>query len=65
MPPPGQRSEIIEIGLCVVDVARLERIEKRCMLVRPVRSEISEFCTQLTTLTAGQISTRPARWPTR
>ncbi|MEX2172837.1 MAG: 3'-5' exonuclease [Pirellulaceae bacterium] len=49
-PPPGQLSEIIEVGLCVVDLARLERIEKRCLLVRPVRSKISEFCTQLTTL---------------
>jgi inhibitor of KinA sporulation pathway (predicted exonuclease) len=49
-PPPGQMSEIIEIGLCVVDVARLERIERRCLLVRPVRSEISPFCTDLTTL---------------
>jgi inhibitor of KinA sporulation pathway (predicted exonuclease) len=51
-PPRGQMSEIIEVGLCVVDVARLERIEKRCILIRPVRSEISEFCTQLTTLRA-------------
>jgi inhibitor of KinA sporulation pathway (predicted exonuclease) len=51
-PPPGQMSEIIEVGLCVVDVRRLERIEKRCILVRPVRSQISEFCTQLTTLKA-------------
>jgi inhibitor of KinA sporulation pathway (predicted exonuclease) len=31
-------------------VAKLERIEKRCLLVRPVRSEISPFCTALTTL---------------
>jgi inhibitor of KinA sporulation pathway (predicted exonuclease) len=49
-PPPGELSEIIEIGLCIVDVARLERIGKRCILVRPVRSKISPFCTQLTTL---------------
>lgn len=50
MPPPGQMSEIIEVGLCTVDVRRLERIEKRCILIKPVRSKISEFCTQLTTL---------------
>ena len=49
-PPRGQISEIIEVGLCVVDVEKLVRIEKRCILVRPVRSQISEFCTQLTTL---------------
>jgi inhibitor of KinA sporulation pathway (predicted exonuclease) len=51
-PPPGQISEIIEVGLCVVDVARLERTQKRCILVQPVRSTISEFCTELTTLKA-------------
>jgi len=50
-PPPGQSSDIIEIGLCPVDLVTLNRIEKRSILVKPVQSEISEFCTQLTTLT--------------
>ena len=50
-PPPGQTSEIIEIGLCPLDLRTLERIEKRSILVNPVQSEISEFCTSLTTLT--------------
>jgi inhibitor of KinA sporulation pathway (predicted exonuclease) len=49
-PPYGQISEIIEIGLCTVDVVRLERLEKRSILVKPVRSRVSEFCTQLTSL---------------
>src|SRR5262245_36550181 len=55
-PPAGMTSEIIEIGLCVVDVAKLERAEKRCLLVKPVKSEISPFCTQLTTLTAADLA---------
>jgi inhibitor of KinA sporulation pathway (predicted exonuclease) len=50
-PPAGQMREIIEVGLCPVDVQKLERLEKRSLLVKPVRSKISEFCTQLTTLT--------------
>lgn len=50
-PPPGQSSEIIEIGLCPVDLRTLIRTEKRSILVKPVRSEISGFCTELTTLT--------------
>ena len=50
-PPPGQTSEIIEIGLCTVDLNTLKRTEKRSFLVKPVRSEISDFCTELTTLT--------------
>ena len=51
-PPPGQSSEIIEIGLCPIDLQTLTRMEKRSLLVKPVNSEISEFCTQLTTLTS-------------
>ncbi|MBN1919599.1 MAG: exonuclease domain-containing protein [Anaerolineae bacterium] len=54
-PPPGQSSEIIEIGLCVLDVATLERREQRSILVRPEQSTISPFCTALTTLTQAQV----------
>lgn len=50
-PPSDQVSEIIEIGLCPVDVKTLTRLEKRSILIKPVRSEISDFCTELTTLT--------------
>ena len=51
-PPAGQSSEIIEIGLCPLNVQTLTRSEKVSILVKPVRSEISQFCTALTTLTA-------------
>ncbi len=54
-PPLGQVSEIIEIGVCTVDVASLERVEKRSILIKPVKSEVSEFCTRLTTLTAAHL----------
>lgn len=49
-PPPGQVSEIIEIGICVVDAGTLERVEKQSILIKPVKSELSAFCTQLTSL---------------
>ncbi len=49
-PPEGQTSEIIEIGLCILDTRTLERMEKRSILVRPEKSTISDFCTELTTL---------------
>ena len=55
-PPPGQASEIIEIGLCTVDVGTLTRSEKRSIFVKPVQSEISEFCTSLTTLTPDMLA---------
>ncbi len=54
-PPAGQESDIIEIGLCVLDARNLEVGESRGILVRPRRSQVSEFCTELTTLTAEQI----------
>ncbi len=48
--PDGQSSEIIEIGICSVDVRSLERLGKRSLLIKPERSTISHFCTELTTL---------------
>jgi inhibitor of KinA sporulation pathway (predicted exonuclease) len=54
-PPPGQISEIIEIGLCVLDVATLTRVGRRDILVRPVCSTVSPYCSQLTTLTQAQV----------
>ncbi len=54
-PPPGQISEIIEIGLCVVSVRALERVERRSILVRPASSTVSAYCTQLTTLTQADV----------
>jgi inhibitor of KinA sporulation pathway (predicted exonuclease) len=53
--PPEQESEIIEIGLCVVDVASLTRTEGRSILVKPERSTVSSFCTELTTLTQADV----------
>ncbi|MDJ0556827.1 MAG: 3'-5' exonuclease [Microcoleaceae cyanobacterium MO_207.B10] len=54
-PPPNQESEIIEIGVCLVDVALAKPITKESILVKPERSQVSEFCTKLTTLTQSQV----------
>jgi inhibitor of KinA sporulation pathway (predicted exonuclease) len=54
-PPAGQESEIIEIGVCLLDVASRQRLERRSILVRPERSAVSPFCTALTTLTQEQL----------
>jgi len=53
--PQGQESEIIEIGLCMVHTASGKRGEKRSILVKPERSRVSTFCTQLTSLTQQQV----------
>ena len=55
-PPAGQQSEIIEIGLCTLDVHSLQRLETRSILVRPERSQVSEYCTSLTTLTPADVA---------
>ncbi|MEU8920171.1 3'-5' exonuclease [Kitasatospora sp. NPDC048545] len=54
-PPPGQVSEIIEIGLTVVDLRAGERLAKHRLLVRPTRSKVSPFCTELTGLTQAEV----------
>ncbi|MBC6463636.1 3'-5' exonuclease [Actinomadura sp. HBU206391] len=54
-PPPGQASEIIEIGLCVVDLESRERVSRHRILVRPARSRVSGFCSELTGLTQREV----------
>jgi inhibitor of KinA sporulation pathway (predicted exonuclease) len=54
-PPVGQESEIIEIGVCTLDVATGVRRTRESILVAPERSTVSEFCTGLTTLTQEQV----------
>ncbi|SDM50947.1 3'-5' exonuclease [Streptomyces wuyuanensis] len=56
-PPPGAVSEIIEIGLTVVDLRARERVARHRVLVRPRRSEVSAFCTELTGLTRAEVDT--------
>jgi len=54
-PPKGQESEIIEIGICPLDIATGNRLEKRSILVRPERSTVGAYCTALTSLTQEQV----------
>lgn len=54
-PPDGQEKEIIEIGICSYDVADDVVGGKHSILVRPYESEISEFCTELTSITTEQV----------
>ncbi|WP_407539444.1 3'-5' exonuclease [Deinococcus radiomollis] len=54
--PPGQSNEVIEIGLCIFDPATRERRSRHQIVVKPGRSEVSEFCTRLTGWTAAQVA---------
>ncbi len=53
--PPDQVHEIIEIGVCVLDTETFERTEKRSIVVKPARSSVSAFCTELTGWTQAQV----------
>ncbi len=56
-PPTGQESEIIEIGICLVDAKMGKRIEnsKRSIIVKPEKSTLSNFCIDLTRITQEEV----------
>ena len=54
-PPPGEQNEIIEVGVCLLNLETGESSLKRSILVKPTRSKVSHFCTKLTTLTQEQV----------
>ena len=47
----GQRQEIIEIGVCHLDVKTLEVTRPRALFVTPEHSTVSDYCTELTSIT--------------
>ena len=53
--PTEQEPEIIQIGLVEVDTITREIKRKREMFVIPEKTEISEFCTELTGITKKQV----------
>lgn len=54
-PQRGQISEIIEVGICTLDVATLRRADKCSIMVKPLKSRINEFCTKLTSITPQMV----------
>jgi inhibitor of KinA sporulation pathway (predicted exonuclease) len=49
--PEGMSSDIIEIGVCLLDVHTGEISDNKGIMVLPERSAVSPFCTELTTIT--------------
>ncbi len=49
--PKGMKSDIIEVGVCLLDTKTGEISENEGIIVTPERSTISAFCTKLTTIT--------------
>jgi len=50
-----QHSEIIEIGICKLNTTTGKVTESEGLLVKPVKSTISEFCTRLTSITPQMV----------
>jgi len=50
-PPRGQESEIIEIGVCIMDAKTGKISRNEGVLVKPQYSKVSPFCTELTFIT--------------
>lgn len=53
--PQGQRSEIIEIGVCLLTVTQRQVRDKRGIFVTPIASRVSTFCTDLTGITQAML----------
>jgi inhibitor of KinA sporulation pathway (predicted exonuclease) len=46
--PINHFPEIIEIGVVLVDSVLMEVIEKRSIIVKPIKSKVSKFCSKIT-----------------
>ena len=54
--PENEVSEIIEIGVCFLDLKTYKVSNKTSYIVKPRNSKISPFCTELTTLTQEDVN---------
>jgi inhibitor of KinA sporulation pathway (predicted exonuclease) len=55
MPPPQPNSEIIEIGIAEIDTKTKVITATESMIICPANSKISDFCTELTSITQVQV----------
>ena len=62
-PPPGEEHEVIEIGNAILHVHDLHVEPGPEILVRPTRSTVSDFCTELTGLTQEALDERDLTFP--
>jgi len=53
--PPGERKEIIQFGICMVDLAARKIIKTVSIPVIPTMSQVSPYCTALTGWTEAKL----------
>lgn len=61
-PPGGQVNEIIEIGCALFDLNE-GKTKSKGILVKPAFSQVSEFCTHLTTITQALLDDQGIPFP--
>lgn len=54
-PPEGMRSDIIEIGFCVLDMNTTGITDRNSLIIKPANSNISKFCAGLTGITQEMV----------
>src|SRR5258706_2885487 len=55
--PAKEENEIIEVGWALLDVPTNALVRTGTLLVKPIHSRVSAFCTQLTTITKEMVET--------
>ena len=53
--PENPKREIIEIGICKLNMSDGSIEDKRSYFIKPTQSEVSEYCTQLTGITSEKL----------
>ena len=54
-----ETSEIIQIGIVAINLETDEMIQQRRVYVKPICSEITKFCTELTGITKADVQSAP------
>jgi len=54
-PPKGMTQEILDIGLVEIDLINKKITKKDRILIKPENSNISNFCTKLTSITSEEV----------
>ena len=55
--PEGMENDIIEVGVCLLDIHSGEISDSQGVIIKPERSVVSPFCTELTTITQEMVDT--------
>lgn len=56
--PLGEEAEIIEIGIVSLEIKTGQILQQDSLLIKPQFSQVSTFCTQLTTITAELLNSQ-------